>query len=72
MEVTIIIDNNNNQAQAVLNLLKTFSFVKIKETKLEEDENGIPIKYKNEISELSKEINANITRKWLDKKGIAI
>ena len=62
-------------AMSFIKYAKTLDFAKvtkIKETKkeviateeLEEDEYGIPIKYRDKIMAMSKESNKNIARRW--------
>ena len=73
MTYTITIHEESPQSLALLELLKTFDFVSIKKNKkkeaalsleeLEEDEDGIPIKYRDEIMAMSKESNRNIAKR---------
>ena len=82
MPITFTIDNQNQQTLALIEYLKTLSFVKFTESAttitkekttveeqaieddLEEDEYGIPIKYRDKIMELSKKTNKAIARRW--------
>ena len=82
MPITFTIDNQNQQTLALIEYLKTLSFVKFTEydttiTKdkptveaqaieddLEEDEYGIPIKYRDKIMELSRKTNKAIAKRW--------
>ena len=75
MTYTITIDDNSPMAMSFIKYAKTLVFAKvtkIKETKkeaiateeLEEDEYGIPIKYRDKIMAMSKESNKNIARRW--------
>ena len=75
MTYTITINDNSPIAMSFIKYAKTLDFAKvtkIKETKkeaiateeLEEDEYGIPIKYRDKIMAMSKESNKNIARRW--------
>ena len=72
MIYTITINDNSPMAMSFIKYAKTLDFVKvtkIKETKkeaiaTEEDEYGIPIKYRDKIMAMSKESNKNIARRW--------
>lgn len=76
MSYIATINSNNPEALEVINYLKTFDFVKVtkkKESKknatvtsevLEEDENGIPLKFKDKIMAMSKQANRNMTKRW--------
>ena len=82
MPITFTIDNQNPQTLALIEYLKTLSFVKFTESAtaiakekatveeqaieddLEEDEYGMPIKYRDEIMALSKQANRNMTKRW--------
>jgi len=75
MIYTITINDNSPMAMSFIKYAKTLDFAKvtkIKETKkeaiateeLEEDEYGIPIKYRDKIMAMSKESNKNIARRW--------
>ena len=82
MPITFTIDNQNQQTLALIEYLKTLSFVKFTESAttitkekttveeqaieddLEEDEYGIPIKYRDKIMELSRKTNKAIARRW--------
>ena len=67
MEFIVTVENNNRQALEVIEYLKMFDFVRIvKDIKvkseataapLEEDEDGIPLKYKEDILAMSKSVN---------------
>ncbi len=76
MIYTITLNSDNPQALAFVEFAKTFDFLKVtpkKESKkifvkseeddLEEDEDGIPIKYRDEIMAMSKESNRNIAKR---------
>lgn len=78
----ITFDNQNQQTLALIEYLKTLSFVKFTESAttitkekttveeqaieddLEEDEYGIPIKYRDKIMELSRKTNKAIAKRW--------
>ena len=76
----IVFDNftdDNSYSLAFLEYIKKLDFIKnikIKEKKttsvkpleddLEEDEYGMPIKYRDEIMALSKQANRNMTKRW--------
>ena len=77
MPYTITLNNDSPQALAFVEFAKNFDFLKVtkkRETQkalakpeiddLEEDEYGIPIKYREEIMAMSKESNRNIARRW--------
>ena len=83
MPITFTIDNQNPQTLALIEYLKTLSFVKFTESAapitkekdaiineqaikddLEEDEYGIPIKYRDKIMELSRKTNKAIAKRW--------
>jgi hypothetical protein len=82
MPITFTIDNQNQQTLALIEYLKTLSFVKFTESTtsiakekttvkeqaieddLEEDEYGIPIKYRDKIMELSRKTNKAIAKRW--------
>ena len=75
MIYTITLNSDNPQALAFVEFAKTFDFLKVtpkKESKkifvkseeLEEDEDGIPIKYRDKIMAMSKKSNKNIARRW--------
>ena len=75
MPYIITITDNNPQALAFVEYAKKLDFTKVSMSKevdeiisynddLEEDEYGIPIKYRDEIMALSKESNRNMTRRW--------
>ena len=82
MPITFTIDNQNQQTLALIEYLKTLSFVKFTESTtaiakekatveeqaieddLEEDEYGIPIKYRDKIMELSQKTNKAIAKRW--------
>ena len=77
MPYTITLNNDSPQALAFVEFAKNFDSLKVtkkRETQkalakpeiddLEEDEYGIPIKYRDEIMALSKESNRNMTRRW--------
>ena len=81
MPITFTIDNQNPQTLALIEYLKTLSFVKFTESAttitkekttveeqaieddLEEDEYGIPIKYRDKIMELSRKTNKAIAKR---------
>ena len=76
MPYTITITNDSRAALDFVKFAKNLDFAevtKIKEPKkvafseqevLEEDEYGIPIKYRDKIMAMSKESNKNIARRW--------
>ena len=75
MPSIITITDNNPQALAFVEYAKKLDFTKVSMSKevdeiisynddLEEDEYGIPIKYREEIMAMSKESNRNIARRW--------
>ena len=75
MPYTLTITDNNPQALAFVQYAKKLDFVKVTQNKdfketvtpiddLEEDEYGIPIKYRDKIMAMSKESNKNIARCW--------
>ena len=75
MPYTLTITDNNPQALAFVQYAKKLDFVKVTKNKdfkevvtpiddLEEDEYGIPIKYRDKIMAMSKESNKNIARRW--------
>ena len=75
MIYTITLNSDNPQALAFVEFAKTFDFLKVtpkKESKkifvkpeeLEEDEHGIPIKYRDEIMAISKTVNKGIAKRW--------
>ncbi len=76
MPYTITITNDSPQALDFVKFIKNLDFVKvtkIKENKrvslpaeevLEEDENGIPLKFKDKIIAMSKQANRNMTKRW--------
>ena len=75
MPYTLTITDNNPQALAFVQYAKKLDFVKVTKNKdfqevvtpiddLEEDEYGIPIKYRDKIMAMSKESNRNMTRRW--------
>ncbi|WP_455151186.1 glutaredoxin-2 domain protein [Capnocytophaga sp.] len=75
MPYTLTITNDSPTAMNFVKYAKSLDFVKvtkIKEPKkeapiteeLEEDEYGIPIKFREEIMAMSKESNRNIARRW--------
>lgn len=77
MPYTITLNNDSPQALAFVEFAKNFDFLKVtkkRETKkvlvkpeiddLEEDEYGIPIKYRDEIMALSKKVNKAVAKRW--------
>ena len=77
MPYTITLNNDSPQALAFLEFAKNFDFLKVtkkRETQkalakpeiddLEEDEYGIPIKYRDEIMALSKKVNKAVAKRW--------
>ncbi len=77
MPYTITLNNDSPQALAFVEFAKNFDFLKVtkkREAKkaltkpeiddLEEDEYGIPIKYRDEIMALSKKVNKAIAKRW--------
>lgn len=71
MSYTITITSDTPQALNFVKYAKTLDFVKVTKSKkalaapddLEEDENGIPIKFKEKIMAMSKESNRNIAKR---------
>ena len=78
MEFIVTVENNNRQALEVIEYLKMFDFVRIvKDIKvkseatvapLEEDEDGIPLKYKEDILAMSKSVNKKIAQRWREQR----
>lgn len=78
MEFIITVENNNQKALEVIEYLKMFDFVKIVKdikaksetttTSLEEDEDGIPLKYKEDILSMSKSVNKKIAQRWREER----
>ena len=77
MPYTITLNNDSPQALAFVEFAKNFDFLKVtkkRETQkalakpeiddLEEDEYGIPIKYRDEIMAISKTVNKGIAKRW--------
>ena len=77
MPYTITLNNDSPQALAFVEFAKNFDFLKVtkkREAKkalvkpeiddLEEDEYGIPIKYRDEIMALSKKVNKAVAKHW--------
>ena len=75
MPYTLTITDNNPQALAFVQYAKKLDFVKVTKNKdfketvtpiddLEEDEYGIPIKYRDEIMALSKKVNKAVAKRW--------
>ena len=77
MPYTITLNNDSPQALAFVEFAKNFDFLKVtkkREAKkalvkpeiddLEEDEYGIPIKYRDEIMALSKKVNKAVAKRW--------
>ena len=77
MPDTITLNNDSPQALAFVEFAKNFDFLKVtkkRETQkalakpeiddLEEDEYGIPIKYRDEIMALSKKVNKAVAKRW--------
>ena len=77
MPYTITLNNYSPQALAFVEFAKNFDFLKVtkkRETQkslakpeiddLEEDEYGIPIKYRDEIMALSKKVNKAVAKRW--------
>ncbi|WP_277011820.1 glutaredoxin-2 domain protein [Capnocytophaga granulosa] len=79
MEFIVTVENNNQQALEVIEYLKMFDFVRIvKDIKvkseatvapLEEDEDGIPLKYKEDILAMSKSVNKKIAQRWREERS---
>lgn len=82
MTITFTITDNTPQSLAFVEYIKKLDFIKITKIKeektslsksqteyLEEDEYGMPIKYRDEIMALSKKANSNMTKRW--EKAIA-
>ena len=78
MEFIVTVENNNRQALEVIEYLKMFDFVRIvKDIKvkseatvapLEEDEDGIPLEYKEDILAMSKSVNKKIAQRWREER----
>lgn len=78
MEFIVTVENNNQKALEVIEYLKMFDFVKIVKdikaksetttTSLEEDEDGIPLKYKEDILSMSKSVNKRIAQRWREER----
>ena len=78
MEFIVTVENNNRQALEVIEYLKMFDFVRIvKDIKvkseatvapLEEDEDGVPLKYKEDILAMSKSVNKKIAQRWREER----
>lgn len=71
MEITIKIDRRNKQAKAVLEMLKTFDFVKFVNN--EEQKNpsaNKKIGKEQFIEDISKKVNKGVAEKWYKKSGI--
>ena len=77
MPYTITLNNDSPQALAFVEFAKNFDFLKVTKKReaqkalakpeiddLEEDEYGIPIKYRDEIMALSKKVNKAIAKRW--------
>ena len=77
MPYTITLNNDSPQALAFVEFARNFDFLKVtkkREAKkalvkpeiddLEEDEYGIPIKYRDEIMALSKKVNKAVAKRW--------
>ena len=79
MKFIVTVENNNRQALEVIEYLKMFDFVRIvKDIKvkseatvapLEEDEDGIPLKYKEDILAMSKSVNKKIAQRWREERS---
>ncbi|WP_314203553.1 glutaredoxin-2 domain protein [Capnocytophaga bilenii] len=73
MSYTITITEDTSQALAFVKFARTLDFVKVTKIRtakknkeaeeLEEDEYGMPIKYREEIMRMSKEANRNMARR---------
>ena len=77
MPYTITLNNDSPQALAFVEFARNFDFLKVtkkREAKkalvkpeiddVEEDEYGIPIKYRDEIMALSKKVNKAVAKRW--------
>ena len=76
MPYTITITNDSEAALDFVKVARNLDFVEISPIKevektlideqevLEEDEHGIPIKYRDEIMAISKSINRGIAKRW--------
>ena len=76
MTYTLTITSDSPMAMSFIKYAKSLDFVKVTKTKeakkvipatteeVEEDEYGIPIKYRDKIMAMSKESNKNIARRW--------
>ena len=78
MEFIVTVENNNRQALEVIEYLKMFDFVRIvKDIKvkseatvapLEEDEDGLPLKYQEDILAMSKSVHKKIAQRWREER----
>lgn len=75
MPYTITINDNSPAAMNFVKFAKSLDFTTVTKTKeakktatiaeeLEEDEDGIPIKYRDEIMALSKKVNKAVAKRW--------
>ena len=75
MPYTITINDNNPAAMNFVKFTKSLDFTTVTKTKeakktaiiaeeLEEDEDGIPIKYRDEIMAISKKVNKAVAKRW--------
>ena len=77
MPYTITLNNDSPQALAFVEFARNFDFLKVTKKRemqkalakpeiddLEEDEYGIPIKYRDEIMALSKKVNKAVAKRW--------
>ncbi|MFT4092001.1 MAG: hypothetical protein QM640_00070 [Niabella sp.] len=78
MEIIIKIDRRSKQAQAVIDMLKTFDFVKFvggeEEVPVEKKvpaELGADYSKEQFVAAISKKVNKAIAKKWYEKSGIA-
>ena len=78
MSYTITINSNSAQAESLLQFLKSLDFVDVKKKKetkaatvapevLEEDEDGMPLAYKDFILDLSKKTKKAAAKRFYEK-----
>lgn len=78
MSYTITINSNSAQAESLVQFLKSLDFVDVKKKKetkaatiapkvLEEDEDGIPLAYKDFILDLSKKTKKAAAKRFYEK-----
>ena len=78
MSYTITINSNSAQAESLVQFLKSLDFVDVKKKRgakaatvapkvLEEDEDGMPLAYKDFILDLSKKTKKAATKRFYEK-----